>query len=31
MRVTTTVADLTGRPPRSYDEWLKDNAHPRIR
>jgi len=30
MRVTTTVADLTGRPPRSYDEWLKDNA-PRIR
>jgi uncharacterized protein YbjT (DUF2867 family) len=26
MRVTTTIADLLGRPPRSYDEWLKDNA-----
>jgi len=26
MRATTTVADLTGRRPRSYDEWLHDNA-----
>jgi uncharacterized protein YbjT (DUF2867 family) len=31
MRVTTTVADLLGRPPRSYDEWLNDNAEARIR
>lgn len=31
MRVTTTVADLTGQPPRGYDEWLKDNALARIR
>ena len=30
MRVTTTVADLLGRPPRSYDEWLNDNAQARI-
>ena len=30
MRVTTTVADLLGRPPRSYDQWLKDNAQARI-
>lgn len=30
MHVTTTVADLLGRPPRSYDEWLRDNAQARI-
>lgn len=29
-RVTTTVADLLGRPPRSYDEWLADNARARM-
>jgi len=30
MHVTTTVADLLGRPPRGYDEWLQDNAQTRI-
>jgi uncharacterized protein YbjT (DUF2867 family) len=24
--VTTTVADVTGRPARTYEEWLRDNA-----
>jgi uncharacterized protein YbjT (DUF2867 family) len=31
MRATTTVADVTGRAPRSYDEWLQDNAPTRTR
>ena len=26
MRVTTTVADLLGRAPRTFDEWLASNA-----
>ena len=26
MRPTTTFTELTGRAPRSYDEWLHDNA-----
>jgi uncharacterized protein YbjT (DUF2867 family) len=30
MHVTTTVADLLGRSPRSYDEWLQENAQARI-
>jgi uncharacterized protein YbjT (DUF2867 family) len=30
MQLTTTVADLLGRPPRSYEEWLKDNAEARV-
>lgn len=30
MRITTTVADLLGRPPRSYAEWLKNNAQAHI-
>jgi uncharacterized protein YbjT (DUF2867 family) len=31
MSVTSTVADLLGRPPRSFDEWLSDNAAARVR
>jgi uncharacterized protein YbjT (DUF2867 family) len=31
VHVTTTVAELLGRPPRRYDDWLRDNAAERIR
>jgi uncharacterized protein YbjT (DUF2867 family) len=30
MRVTDTIADLLGRPPRSYDAWLRENAATRL-
>jgi len=28
---TTTIAELLGRPPRTYDEWLRENASTRMR